>query len=264
MFAITKWTVKQRKVSTIWWTVGISGFILLNMVFYPTFKDQAAELEKSFQSLPDAALQLFGGSADFFSPVGFMNSQIFFLMLPLLLSMLAVSLGASLLARDEQDLTIEPLLARPISRGRLLSERMFSGLLILGVVTIGVLLVTIIAVKLVDIDLSVTYIALATLNCFLLALTTGAIAFVLTATGKARGAAVGLAALIGVGGYIISSLSVTVSWLKAPSNVLPFDYYQSEAILRGTYNWVNSLFFVVIILACCAISYLAFRRRDIG
>jgi ABC-type transport system involved in multi-copper enzyme maturation permease subunit len=103
--------------------MGVSIFIFINMIFYPTFKDQAAELQKSFESLPDAALQLFGGSSDFFSPVGFLNSQIFFLMLPLLLGILAISLGSSLLAAEERDSTIESLMARPISRTHLLLHK---------------------------------------------------------------------------------------------------------------------------------------------
>ena len=79
MNAIVSWTMKQRKWSIMWWSIAIVSFILVNMVFYPSFKNQAAELEKSFENLPSTAVQFIGGSTDFFSPVGFLNSQIFFL-----------------------------------------------------------------------------------------------------------------------------------------------------------------------------------------
>lgn len=264
MRPIIRWTLWQRRWSTMWWSIGVLGFILLNMVFYPTFKNQAEELTKSFASIPKAALQLFGGSSDFFSPVGFLNSQIFFLMLPLLLTILAVSLGSSLIAREEQDGTLETLLARPLSRGRVMAGRVIAGTLELLFVS-GVALVTVVAAsRIFGVDVPSSRIAQASVNSLLLAYCTGAIAFLLAATGRARAAAIGVASLVGFGGYIISSLSGTVHWLKTPSRIFPFDYFQSEAILRGTYHWINALFFIAVIAACGVLSYAVFRRRDLG
>jgi ABC-2 type transport system permease protein len=247
----------------MWWSIGIIGFIFITMVFYPTFKDQGAELAKSFQNLPDAAVQLFGGSTDFFSPVGYLNSQIFFLMLPLLLTALAVALGASLIGKEEDDKTIEILLARPLSRTRVLFGKALAGVAILSFVSaLGILSIAV-SGRLFDVDVATRYILLAGFDCWLLALATGAVAFLLTSTGKARNAAVGAAALLGVGGYLISSLSETVDWLEVPSKLMPFHYYQSEATLNGNHHWANALFPLAIILLCAGLSYLAFRRRDI-
>ncbi|HUY85344.1 MAG TPA: ABC transporter permease subunit [Candidatus Dormibacteraeota bacterium] len=265
MRPIVKWTLWQRRWSAMWWSVGLFAFIFINMVFYPTFKDSAAQLAKSFASLPKAALQLFGGSSDFFSPIGFLNSQIFFLMLPLLLTMLAVSLGSSLIAREEQDMTIELLLARPVSRGRLLAAKITGGTIILAAVSGVALITVVVTARVFGLDgIPSSAIALAGFNSFLLAYCTGAIAFLLAATGRARGAAIGIGAMIGVGGYLITSLSGTVGWLKTPAKALPYNYYQSEAILRGTYHWLSALFFVAVVAVCGTLSYLVFRRRDIA
>lgn len=265
MIPVVKWTLWQRRWSTLWWSVGLFAFIFINMVFYPTFKDSAAQLAKSFASLPKAALQLFGGSSDFFSPIGFLNSQIFFLMLPLLLTMLAVALGSSLIAREEQDMTIELLLSRPLSRSRLLAAKITAGTIILATVSIVALVTVVVTARIFGLDgVLSSDIALASFNSFLLAYCTGAIAFLLAATGRARGAAIGIGAVVGVAGYLITSLSGTVSWLKTPAKALPFNYYQSEAILRGTYHWVNALFFVAVIAVCGILSYIVFRRRDIA
>lgn len=264
MQAIAKWTLRQRRWSTVWWSVGLLSFILITLVFYPSFKDAAGPLEKSFDSLPKAALGLFGGSADFFSPVGYLNSQIFFLMLPLLFSMLAVSLGSSLIAREEQDQTLETLLARPVSRGQLLTAKVFSGSIILAVVAAVSTAAVVIAARIFQLgDVPSSNVALASLNCFLLAYCTGAIAFLIAATGRARNAAIGVSALIGFAGYVISSLAGTIHWLSGPSKVFPFNYYQSEAILRSTYHWSNVSYFVLVSIGCGILSYLVFRRRDL-
>lgn len=264
MIAIIKWTLWQRRWSTLWWSVGVAGVIFLSMIFYPSFRDQAAELQKSFESLPDAAVQLFGGSTDFFSPVGFMNSQVFFLTLPLVLGILAIGLGSSILAREEQDGTIESLLARPISRSHLLYAKLVAAAIVLGIVAAVGLVTTIITAAIINLPLSSAALAATFLLCFLMCLTFTAIAFVITATGKARVAALGITTLFGFGGYIVSSLAGTVDWLSGPSKVFAFHYYQPEAVLRGQYDWQNALYFVIVTAACAFVSWTVFRRRDIG
>ena len=263
MRAIIRWTLWQRRWSTMWWSAGISAFILLNMVFYPSFKNQAADLQKSFESLPDAAVQLFGGSTDFFSPVGFLNSQIFFLMLPLLLGVLAIALGSSLLAREEHDKTIETLLSRPLSRSKLLASKALAGVAILGSATAAGLATTLMTAQLVDLDVAASRIIAATALCFVLALSFGAIAFALAATGKARTASLGIASAVALGGYLISSLAGTVSWLETPAKLFPFHYYRPEAILIGSFDWLNLVFLSGIIALFGIISWAPFRRRDI-
>lgn len=233
------------------------------MLLYPSFKDQATELEKSFADLPPAAVQLFGGSTDFFSPVGFLNSQIFFIMLPLLLGALAISLGASLIAREEQEKTIESLLARPISRGKLLIGKMLAGSLILLIVSLLATIATMASAKVVSLDIQLSLVWVACVICFLLSWSTGAVALLVTSFGRARSAAVGIGALLGVGGYLVVSLSGTVEWLQAPSKIFPFHYYRSEVILNGGYSWINVIYFLAIATLCGVLSLVAFRRRDI-
>lgn len=264
MKSIISWTLIQRKISIISWSVSMIFFIFINMIFYPTFKNDAAELQKSFENLPDAALQLMGGSSDFFSPIGFINSQIFFIMLPMILGILAIALGAGLLAREEQDKTIESLLSRPVSRTKLLASKALTGTIILLLVALIGLITTIVTAKIVDLEVSTSVLIQTTFVCFLLTLTFGAVAYLLTATGKARSASIGIATFVALGGYIIGSLAGTVSWLSTPSKLFPFHYYQSEAILRSTYNWNNVWYFVVVIVICSLLSWLVFRRRDLA
>lgn len=263
MKPIIKWGLWQRRWSTLFWSLSMVLFLVLTLALYPTFKDQAVDMEAAFTDLPDAAVQLMGGSTDFFSPVGYMNSQVFFIMLPMMLGILAISLGGKLLASEEQSHTIESLMARPVSRSRLLVGKIAVGIIILAVVTLVGLLTTVVLADLTDIDVPTKNMAIATLACFLLALCLGAVSFMLSALGKARALSLGLTSAIAIGGYIISSLATTVTWLDIPSKFLPFEYYESEAILRGTYNWTNLLILLAVTVVCGIISWFAFRKRDI-
>lgn len=264
MIPVIRWTIWQRRWSIMWWCIGVFFFIVINMVFYPSFKDQAAELQKSFENLSQSALQFIGGSSDFFSPVGFLNSQIYFLMLPLLLGVLAIGTGSSILGREEQDMTIENLLSRPVSRSKLLLAKARAAAIIVLLVSLLSLLTTVVIAKIVKLEVPATDMAAASFACFLLVLSFGAISFLLSAIGKARSAGIGIATFIALGGYIIDSLAGTVDWLKVPAKVFPFHYYDPEAILRHSYDWGNLLFFVGVIAVCGLISWLSFRRRDLG
>ena len=263
MTPIIKWTIWQRRWSIMWWCIGVTGFIFMNMIFYPSFKDQAAELQKSFENIPDTAVQLIGGSTDFFSPVGFMNSQIYFLMLPLLLGILAISLGSSLIAKEEQSRTAEALLSRPVSRSAFLAGKALAGVATLAIVTAVSLIAVLVIAKLVRLEMALTNLVIVTGVCFLLALSFGAMAFVLTAIGRTRGGSLGIASAFALGGYIISSLAGTVEWLKGPSYAFPFHYYHSEEILRGHTAWLPLLSIIAFTAVAAFISWATFRRRDL-
>lgn len=263
MNSIIKWTLNQRRMSTIMWCVGMAVFIFICMIFYPSFKDNAPEFEQSFSDLPDAAVQLFGGSTDFFSPVGYTNSQVYFISLPLLLGILAISLGSRIVAKEEADTTIEGLLSRPVSRTKLLAAKAITATFILAVVSLVTAVTMVVMAEAVNLGISNANLLIASFLCFLLTLSFGAISFLVTTIGRAGGMALGIGTLIAFGGYLIDSLAGTVQWLQTPAKLFPFHYYQSEAALNGQYNWWNTLYFAGLIAICAVVSWLAFRRRDL-
>jgi ABC-2 type transport system permease protein len=232
---------------------------------YPSFKDQAAELDKSLAQLPDTAKALFSDTPDFLSPVGYLSSQIYYLMLPLILSILSIGLGASLIAREEQEHTIELLLARPISRTGLLVGKALSGLAILVIVSCVNLAVTIPAVWWAGFDgVSASGIIMVTLVCLVLSAIFGTLAFALSAIGhSAKSLSLGIAALVALGGYIISSLESTVEWLRWPSKLFPYHYFHPSEIIGGDFTTKSFVGFIAAVLVLGVVAWIAFRRRDI-
>jgi ABC-2 type transport system permease protein len=263
MKAIVRWTIWQRRWSILWWCIGVVTLVTLTLAFYPSIKTQAATLNKSFGSLSSGTLNLFGGT-DFFSPLGYLNSQLLYFTVPLILAILAIGLGTSLVGREESSGTLEGLLARPVSRGKILAAKAIAGLLIVLIVTF-VTSVTIGGLcKLVHLEVPLANIAVACLACYLLILTFGASAFLLTATGRGRVAALGIAVAYGMGGYVVSSLAPNVHWLKGPSLIFPYHYYRTADILKGTFVWSSIAFFVLFILGCGVVAWMVFRRRDLA
>lgn len=264
MISVIRWGIWQRRWSIFWWCIGVTFFIAINLLFYPSFKDQSAQLEQSFSQLPESARALFSDTGDFLSPTGFLSSQIYYLMLPLLLGILSISLGGSLIAREEQDRTIELLLSRPLSRTMLLAGKAIVGFIVTGIVGLTALITTVVLAKIVELDVASSRIALATIASWLIAVSFGIVAFVLTIFGRARVASIAVATLFALGGYIIASLQSAADWLRFPAKIFPFDYYQPGAILEGTYNWWNITFIIGIIIVGSIVSWWVFRKRDIS
>ncbi|HEX5447685.1 MAG TPA: ABC transporter permease subunit [Candidatus Saccharimonadales bacterium] len=265
MKQIARWTLWQKRWSIFWWCVGIIFFIFLTLIFYPTLSHQSTQLDKSFGQIPRTAKQLFTDTSDIFSPIGYLSSQIFYLLLPLLLSILAISQGMGLIGKEERENTIEMLLARPISRGRLLLGKAIAGFLVVALVTVLSGLFTALMCRLVSLQVSSVDVLEAAGVVGLLSLTFGAITFMLSALGRAgRGGSIGITAIVGLGGYVLVSLAPSVSWLKWPAKIFPFNYYQSAELLTGQYDWANIIYFVAVIAGCLIIAWSVFRNRDLA
>ena len=265
MRAILSWTIWQRRFSWLWWTLGVCSFIVLSISFYASFKGQAQQLNDVLNNLPQTARSFFTDNSDFLSPEGFLSARLYYLMLPLLLGVLAIGLGGGLISREEESGTLELLLARPISRTKLLIAKGVAGLIILSGVCLAALITTLIVSRLVGIEVGVSNIMAATLYSALLALVFGTVAFTISAIGRgAHFASVGFASLIGLGSYLMSSLAGTVHWLVWPAKLLPYNYYRPSETLIGNYHWHNAAILLSVIIILGLISWASFRGRDIG
>lgn len=265
MITIAKWTLKQRKWSTVWWSVGLAAYIALTLIFYPSIKNQTAQLDKSFNQIPQSAKALFTDTQDLFSPVGYLSSQLFYLMYPLLLSVLAIGVGSSLIAKEEDAATMELLLSRPVSRTSLLLQKYLAGLGILFAVSLITSLVIAGLCRAVSLNVGLAALLAACFYSFALAALFGAVAFFVASLGRAgRLASIGVAAMVGLVSYLVASLTSVVSWLKWPAKLTPNHYYHPGDILYGHYSWWPIAGYLVAIIILIILSVLAFRRRDIG
>jgi ABC-2 type transport system permease protein len=257
--------LRRRKWSTFWWSLAVAALIGLTLAFYPTIRNQTAELNKSFGDLSPTVTDLFSDTGEFFSPVGYMSSQIFYFMFPLLLSILAIGLGSSLIAREEQSGTLELLLARPVSRRRLLTSKAISGLIIVAIVTAVGIITCLILGELVDVAVSFSGMILCAVQSMLLALIFGGVALLLSSWGElGRTASMGLAAAVGLVSYLSTSFEQNINILRTIAHLLPFHYYHPAQALSGQLSLWPVLGFSVVVLLLCVGAAQGFARRDLS
>jgi ABC-2 type transport system permease protein len=264
MIPIFMWTLWRRRWSIFWWSLGVAVYMALVIAVYPSFRNQSAALNNSINQIPQSVKSLISDTDNLFSPIGYLSSNAYYLMMPIIFGVLGIGLGSSLLAKDEQEHTLELILSRPVSRGAVLAGRAFAGLAIILAVAATTSVATILFAWFAKLGISDLNLVETTGMAALLTLIFASLVFAMTAFGKsARIMSTGLPTLLLIASYLFTSLSGTVDWLKWPSRLLPYHYYHPAQILSGDASWREALGMTIAILFFGALSYIGFRRRDI-
>lgn len=264
MKAVILWELKRRRFFMLWWTLGIASLIAVTVLAYKAIGHDASQLNTTFDSISSSAGGFFGGS-DFFSPIGYMSSQIYYILLPILVIVMASVLASGLLNRDENDGTVEYTLARAISRRRLLCAKAITGLIVTASVCVLTYIVTFATVRIAGIKIDQGDLLTTHLLSFAFSTSFGVIAFALMAFSQlTRKAATSAAIVLAFGGYVISSLGGLVHWIQTPAKFMPYHYYDTVGLLRGHIERGLVIYLLAVVIIASTMSAVGYARRDIG
>jgi len=267
MLTTLLWELRQRKNAILWWTIGSVILAVGILALYPPIRNQADQLNKVINGLPDGIRQLKSGGAsnvNVADPVAFLNSQLFYITLPILWIILAITRGSAALGKDEQNHTLELLLARPVSRTGLLLAKVLS--LIVEFVIVGGVTVLAVALcaPLFQMHVGTEHLVVATIYTVGFSLTFGLTAFALQAASSlTRRAATVVAVILSFGGYLLASMSGLTDWLEKPAKFAPYHYFAPDKVLLGQPVHGLDIYILGVIAVTAIVSYLGFRRRDI-
>lgn len=247
-----------------WWALGLIGLVALMVSVYPSVRDNEA-LNKLVHDYPEAlkGFVAFGGELDYLSGAGYLGSELFSLMVPLLLLIAAIGAGARALAGEEEAGTLDLLLANPVSRRRVAADKL--GALVVEVVGLGlVLLVALwIGCRAVGLGISAGHLSAATASAVLLAAGFGAIALLVGGATGRRARAVGITSALVVAAYVLNGLAPLVGALERLQKLSPFYHYAASDPLRHGLSVVHVGVLVAILIVAGALGPVAFDRRDL-
>lgn len=257
--------MSDRRRWLIGWTIGIISLVVVTLAFWPSLKDQGASLSQAIDKMPESMKSLFGmgGDLDPFSPVGYLASQIFSLMLPLLLLVGAIGFGAGL-AGDEEHGLLEMTMGAPISRTRVVIERfaaLTAALLILATVSYGSTAVT---VRAVNLGVGSVAILWATLATAALAVFGGTLSLAIGALTGRRSIAIAASSAIMITSYLVTSLAAAgISFFKALEPYSVFTLTDVVATLRRGTPGPGVAALVGLTILAVAVAAWGFNHRDL-
>ncbi len=257
-------TLRDNARGLVWWNLGLIGLVAMMVAVFPSVRGNEG-LNRLVQDYPDAlkAFIAFGGTIDYTSAAGYLGSELFSFMVPLLLLVAAIGAGARAIAGEEERGTLDLLLANPISRRRLVLEKLAALVAEVAVLAFTLWVALAIGTRIAGMQVGLGRLAAATVGAALVALLFGTVALAVgSATGR-RGAASGVAAAAAVAAYLVNALAALVSGLEPLQRLSPFYHYAAGDPLRRGLSPGHTAFLVLVTFAIAAIGPVALERRDL-
>jgi ABC-2 type transport system permease protein len=257
-------TVRDLRWPVFWAGLGLGVLGFYFIWLFPTFMNDV-DLQAMLDSFPPAMMALVGGPLiDLSTPAGFLNMELFPLMLPIILGGFAITLGSGATAAEESRGTLDVLLSEPVQRWRVVTEKAVA--MTLGTAAVAACLFVGVQVGAAFAGVSVPpgNLAGALLSGTLLALAFGSLALALGCWTGNRALAIGLVGALFVVTYFINALAPLVEVLDDIQAISPFFYYLEANPVRNGIDWTHAAVLATITAVGFAAALVGFERRDLA
>ncbi len=258
-------TLRDKRRSMLFWGIGLVTLAITIMMFLPTITAESEAIESYLDILPEGLMAAFGGDiANIATPEGFLNAELFFMMTPILFLVFAIGFGAGAIAGEEEQDTLDLLLANPLSRRRVVLEKF--GALSIGVILLAIIFWVGLAVGMAIIDeyVNLLNVAAACFSAALLGMTFGTLSLAIgCATGKRNLAMAGTGGLAVVT-YFLNALAPVIDFLEPFRGVSPFYYYIGGDPLYNGLNAGHAGVLIGLTAVFLVAALLFFERRDLA
>ena len=259
---IFKHELRQGRSALIIWTAAISFMLGICIVIYPEMSTQMGDISAMFADMGSFS-QAFGmDRINFGEFLGFFGVECGNV-LGLGGAFFAALLGISALAKEEKEHTAEFLLTHPVSRTRVITEKLCAVIVQIVIMNLAVIAVTALSVLIIGEEADIKTFALLFLSFFLMQLEVAAVTFGISAFLRrgSLGIGLGLAAVF----YFMNIVANLIDETKFLKYITPFGYTESADIiadgaLNGGYLAVGmALAAIGVILA-----FWKYGRKDIS
>jgi ABC-2 type transport system permease protein len=264
-----KWAIFLKSLRDSWkgmlgWGIGLGLYALLTAGLYPTILDQREELEAVMEQYQDSIFQ-FLGTDDVLSPSGYLQARLF-AYLPLLLGIYGILQGLNSVTGEERKQTMDTLVALPIPRWQILTEKFLATVVVLvGILTQFFIALLIGRAIWPELEVSTGNLAAATYSSLPALLVITGVAYLLSASLPMHRRWGGMiATLFLVSGYLIYSLGNISEVIEPLQPLTVFKYYEAGEILRLGWQLGDTIVLTAVAVGLLATSLFTFERRDLG
>ena len=255
-------TLRDYRLPLLNWGIGMA---LIIAAVYATISQQSGQSAASLNQIMQS-FRFLGDPVSVTTPGGFVYIKVLDHTVPIAITIWALLAGARMVRGEEERNSIDLLLATPISRTRLLIEKLLA--LLLALIGIGLLIsVGIIGgEQAAKVPVAAGRALLAGLNVSLYAFLYGSIALFLSQFFLSRGTAAGITGGILAIDFVLAGTARTVPHTEWLQYISPLYYYQiNKPLIIGYTNYpYAAIILIVLALLLCIVSVWLFTTRDIG
>jgi len=263
---VTLKTLRDKRRALLGWAIALTGFAFLFTLYWPYIRDMPS-IVQLLQAYPEALIKVFvGGDLSEFNlvPESFLNAELFFLWVPLGLTLFAVAFGSDAIAGEEERGTLDLLLTNPVPRSRIVVEKFVamgaSCLALAATLWIALMAGSTIS----EMGIDPARLAEVIFSAVLLGLVFGSFSLALGCVGLKPGMSTGMGAALGVASYLINALAPVFKEIESCQRLSPFYYYiEADPLVNGL-NIGDATILVALTAIMLAVALVAFQRRDIG
>lgn len=244
------------------WALGVIAIVVVQLSVYPSIRDSQSEIGNIADAFPEAFQKIFR-MQDYTSEIGYLSTELFTAVLPLIFIAIAVTWGARSTTEEEDAGTADLLFTLPITRSAYTTTRFLAVLSVLLIVTLALLAALLIGTAILSFSiplgkfLSGVWVLLV-LGAFFASLS----AAIGALTGR-KGVALGVAVTLAIGFFVLYSLAPLVASIDA---TMPFNPLQwtigTQPLLEG-FDVGYSIVSLLVTAVFVGLTYVGFRHRDI-
>lgn len=258
--------IAHRK-SFVIWCFGFIAMVVLGMWKYGEIASSNAalhEMNELMAAMPKALQVLIGtGSLDLATIQGYYG--VIYLYIGMMAAIHAVTLGATIIVKEERDKTAEFLFSKPAARNKVVAIKLIVSFVHLLMINVITMIASLVAVEYYGNDQSMTKeIMLLMIGLFLFQLIFLTLGGAIAAVNKnvKSTLSIGTAAMLFT--FILSmviEMNEKLDWLKYAT---PFKYFEAKhVIVEGTLEPIFIILSIGLIICLTIISVVFYQKRDL-
>ncbi|WP_026884577.1 ABC transporter permease subunit [Clostridium akagii] len=257
--------MKANGKALIIWCISMIFLVIAGMAKFSTAGNNGVSYNQLMSQLPSSIKALFGlGTFDLSKVSGYYG--VLFVYILLMSGIHSITLGANIISKEERDKTAEFLLAKPVSRNRIITEKVAASIVNIVILNLITLVSSLAIVKnsntveAVNKDIIMLMIGMFILQIIFFTLGTATAAIV-----KKPNSAANYATIIITVMYLLSVIIEINNKLTFLKILTPFKYFDSKDLMYGSgFDHGFLILSIIIIFIALSSTYIFYKKRDLN